>query len=162
MKTTDHFTRPKGGGGGGGGGKTPAAQEQQGPAATIPRPPGQVWVEERTRIAVGRGASISGRLIFHEPVRIEGHFRGEVVASDLVVIAEEGSVQGRMRAPRMLILGELRGDVTGCERVVLGPRSHVYGRIETAALTICEGAGFEGDIRMPNAALDREKQIDSA
>ncbi len=133
-------------------------EQAPGPAATIPRAPGQVWVEERTRVAVGRGAGVSGRLIFHEPVRIEGHFRGEVSASDLVVIAEEGSVHGRVRAPRMLILGELRGDLTGCERAVLGPRSHVYGRIETASLTVCEGAYLDGDVRMPKASLARESR----
>jgi cytoskeletal protein CcmA (bactofilin family) len=132
------------------------------PAATIPHAPGQVWVEERTRVAVGRGASISGRLIFHEPVRIEGYFRGEVIANDLVVIAQEGSVQGKVRAPRMLILGELRGDVTSSERVVLGPRARVYGRIEATALTVCEGAYIDGDVRMPNAALDGAKRSDSA
>ncbi len=131
------------------------------PAATIPHAPGQVWVEERTRISVGRGATISGRLIFAEPVRIEGYFRGEVIAHDLVVIAQEGSVQGKVRAPRMLILGELRGDLSGSERVVLGPRARVYGRIETINLTICEGAYIEGDIRMPNAS-DAAKQSDSA
>jgi cytoskeletal protein CcmA (bactofilin family) len=140
-----------------------APQEQvPAPSATVPYAPGQVWVEERTRVAVGRGASISGRLIFHEPVRIEGYFRGEVVATDLVVIAQEGSVQGRVRAPRMLVLGELRGDVTECERIVLGPRSRLYGRIETVSLTICEGAYLDGDIRMPKAALDRARQTETA
>lgn len=120
-----------------------------GPSATIPRAPGQAWVEERTRVAVGRGASVAGRLIFHEPVRIEGSFRGEVNAADLVVIADDGSVEGRVRAPRMLILGELRGELSGCHRLVLGPRSRVHGRIETIVLTVCEGAHLEGEVRMP-------------
>jgi cytoskeletal protein CcmA (bactofilin family) len=143
-------------------GRPARIEEIRGPAATIPHAPGQVWVEERTRVAVGRGATISGRLIFSEPVRIEGYFRGEVIAHDLVVIAQEGSVQGKVRAPRMLILGELRGDLNGSERVVLGPRARVYGRIETTSLTICEGAYIEGDIRMPNASIDAAKQSDSA
>ncbi len=155
MKSPDYITRTAGGG--------PAPVEEiHAPAATIPHAPGQVWVEERTRVAVGRGASVSGRLIFSEPVRIEGHFRGEVIANDLVVIAQEGSVQGKVRAPRMLILGELRGDLSGTERVVLGPRARVYGRIETTSLTVCEGAYLDGDIRMPNASIDSVKQSDSA
>ena len=48
--------------------------------------------------------------MFQEPVRIEGCFRGEVSSIDLVVIATEDLVEGRVRAPRLLILGELRGD----------------------------------------------------
>jgi cytoskeletal protein CcmA (bactofilin family) len=155
MKNDDNLTGPKPVG-------RTEPKETAGPAAVVPYAPGQVWVEERTRVAVGRGATISGRLIFHEPVRIEGYFRGEVIATDLVVIAQEGSVQGKIRAPRTLILGELRGDINECERVVLGPRARVYGRVETSALTICEGAYLDADVRMPKASLERAKQSDSA
>src|SRR5690348_3850579 len=69
------------------------------------------WIAERTRVAVGANANISGKLVFHEPVRIEGRFRGEVSSVDLVVISEFGLIEGRVRAPRMVVLGELRGEV---------------------------------------------------
>ncbi|MFZ0887613.1 MAG: polymer-forming cytoskeletal protein [Candidatus Binataceae bacterium] len=146
MKLNDHseLGRPNGG--------TRLGEETLlGPAATVPRPPGQGWVEERTRVAVGPGASVSGHLIFHEPIRIEGIFRGDIVATDLVVVAQRGIVIGSVRAPRMLVLGEMRGEVVGCDRLVLGPYAHVVGRIETAGLTVCEGAYLNGEVRMPRA-----------
>jgi len=123
------------------------------PSAGIPRAPGQAWVEERTRVAVGRNITVSGRLVFQEPVRIEGCFRGEVISVDLVVIASEAVVEGRVRAPRLLILGELRGDVTGAVRLVIGPCARVYGRIEADHLTVCEGARLNGDVHMPRRVI---------
>ncbi|HUY29042.1 MAG TPA: polymer-forming cytoskeletal protein [Candidatus Binataceae bacterium] len=117
-------------------------------AAKIPNDPGTSWVEERTRVAVGRNVNVSGRLVFHEPVRIEGRFRGEVSSAELVVISEEGTIEGKVRAPRLLIMGELRGDIVGSKRVVLGPHSRVDGNIEAESLTICEGAHFDGHVRM--------------
>ena len=108
--------------------------------------PGQAWIEERTRVAVSRSINVSGKLVFQEPVRIEGNFRGEVSSSDLVVISEGGAVDGRVKSPRLLILGELKGDITGSKSVVLGPRSRVRGRIESETLTVCEGARLEGDL----------------
>jgi cytoskeletal protein CcmA (bactofilin family) len=42
----------------------------------------------------------------------------------------------------------VHGDVLGADQVVLGPAARVEGRIQTSSLTICEGARFEGDIRM--------------
>jgi len=117
-------------------------------AAEPPRAPAQAWVEERTRVAVARHITVSGRLVFHEPVRIEGIFRGEVSSVDLVVISAEGNIEGRVRAPRLLVLGELHGDIINAERVVLGPRCRVNGRIEARRLTICEGATLNGDVRM--------------
>jgi cytoskeletal protein CcmA (bactofilin family) len=125
-----------------------SAEEFGAPTATLPHTPGQAWVEERTRVAVSRNVNVSGKLIFQEPVRIEGHFRGEVSSSDLVVISEEGTVEGRVRTPRLLILGDLHGEIIGAKSIVLGPRARVEAKIETESLTVCEGAVLEGDVRV--------------
>jgi cytoskeletal protein CcmA (bactofilin family) len=134
------------------GGRTTIADSSAGdfggPTATLPHTPGQAWVEERTRVAVSRNVNVSGRLIFQEPVRIEGHFRGEVSSSDLVVISEEGAVEGRVRTPRVLILGDLHGEIIGARSVVLGPRARVKAKIETESLTVCQGAVLDGDVRV--------------
>ena len=111
-----------------------------------------LWTEERLRVAVNRDVKVSGRLVFEEPVRIEGHFRGEVSSSDLVVISEEGSVGGRVRSPRLVVLGKLKGDIIGSHSVVLGPRSRFEGKIEAENLTICEGAHVDGDLRIGRRA----------
>ncbi len=113
------------------------------------------WAEERTRVAVGRNVNVSGKLIFHEPVRIEGRFRGEVRSVELVVIGEEGMIDGKVCAPRLLIMGELRGEVVGCDRVVLGPRAKFFGNIETRNLTVSEGAHLDGNVRMTRVSVDK-------
>jgi cytoskeletal protein CcmA (bactofilin family) len=120
----------------------------QSPAA-IPAAPGADWAEERTRVAVAPNVNVSGRLAFKEPVRIEGNFRGDLSSNELVVISDQGSVEGRVRTPRLLVLGVLRGDITDTRLVVLGPRARVFGRIETDVLRVCEGARLNGDVRVP-------------
>ena len=119
-------------------------------SSQIPFDAGAAWAEERTRLAVGRNINVSGKLIFNEPVRIEGRFRGEVRSVELVVIGEDGMVEGKVCAPRLLVMGELRGDVAQCDRIVLGTRAKVFGNIEARNLTIREGAYFEGGVRMTN------------
>jgi cytoskeletal protein CcmA (bactofilin family) len=110
--------------------------------------PTSAWIQERTRVAVGPNANISGKLVFHEPVRIEGRFRGEVSSADLIVITEAGSIEGRVRAPRLVVLGEMRGEVTESKRVIVGPRARVTGRIESERLSIAAGARLEADLRI--------------
>ena len=61
-------------------------------------------------------------------------------------------VEGKVCAPRLLVMGELRGDVVGCDRIVLGTRAKVFGNIEARNLTIREGAYFEGAVRMTGFA----------
>ena len=113
------------------------------------------WAEERTRVAVGRNVNVSGKLIFHEPVRIEGRFRGEVHSVELVVVGEEGMIEGKVFAPRLLIMGELRGDVVGCDRMVLGPRAKFFGNIQTRNLTVAEGAHLDGNVRMTGISVEK-------
>ncbi len=121
----------------------------------IPQDAGAAWAEERTRVAVGRNVNVSGKLIFHEPVRIEGRFRGEVRSLELVVVGEDGMIEGKVSAPRLLIMGELRGDVVGCDRVVLGPRARFFGNIETRSLTVSEGAYLDGNVRMTRVSVEK-------
>ncbi len=121
----------------------------------IPQDAGVAWAEERTRVAVGRNVNVSGKLIFHEPVRIEGRFRGEVRSLELVVVGEDGMIEGKVFAPRLLVMGELRGDVSGCNRVVIGPRARFFGNIETRSLTVAEGAYLDGNIRMTRISAEK-------
>ncbi len=113
------------------------------------------WDEARTRVAVGRNVNVSGKLIFHEPVRIEGRFRGEVRSLALVVVGEEGMIEGKVFAPRLLIMGELRGEVVGCDHVILGPHAKFFGNIETRTLKISEGAYLDGSIRMTRVSAGK-------
>src|SRR5579863_4304852 len=119
----------------------------------IPQDAGVAWAEARTRVAVGRNVNVSGKLIFHEPIRIEGRFRGEVRSPELVVVGEEGMIEGKVFAPRLLVMGEVRGDVVGCERMVVGPRAKFYGNIETRNLTVSEGAYLEANVRMTRLSV---------
>jgi len=120
----------------------------------IPRDADVVWAEARTRVAVSRNVNVSGKLIFHEPIRIEGRFRGEVRSVELVGIGEDGMLEGKVFAPRLLIMGELRGDVVGCELVLLGRRAKFFGNIETRSLTVAEGAYLDGNVRMTRGAVE--------
>ncbi|MBF6567972.1 MAG: polymer-forming cytoskeletal protein [Candidatus Binataceae bacterium] len=106
------------------------------------------WVEEPTSIAVGANINVSGKLVFNKPVRIEGHFRGEVSSIDLIVITEAGSIEGKIKAPRLVVLGEVRGEITGSRHVMLGPRARVSGRIESEQLAVSEGARLEAQLHI--------------
>jgi cytoskeletal protein CcmA (bactofilin family) len=112
---------------------------------------GEMWPEDRARVAVSRNSNISGKLSYQGPVRIDGKLRGEVTSTDVILISETASVEGRIRAPRVLVLGVLTGEIVQAETVILGPSAHVKGRIQSERLTVCEGAELEGDIAVGDA-----------
>jgi cytoskeletal protein CcmA (bactofilin family) len=100
------------------------------------------------RPALGPDTSVSGRLSFTMPTRIDGKLRGEVHATDLLLIGEQGYVEGVVRAPKLIVLGEVRGDVRGAERVEIAAGGRVMGSVETTSLVVHEGGCLDGDCRI--------------
>jgi cytoskeletal protein CcmA (bactofilin family) len=126
------------------------------PLAVPPPEPGLLgWREIRTFL--DPGTQVNGKLNFTTPTRIEGRLRGEVRASDLLVIGASGVLHGTVRARALLVAGEVRGEIRGAERVEIQPGGRVTGLVETRTLVIAEGSYFDGDCRMGGAeerALD--------
>ena len=104
------------------------------------------WREIRTFL--DPGTQVSGKLNFTTPTRIDGRLRGEVRASDLLVIAKAGQLHGTVWPTSLVVAGEIRGQILGAERVEIQAGGRVTGTIETKVLIIVEGATFEGDARM--------------
>jgi cytoskeletal protein CcmA (bactofilin family) len=104
------------------------------------------WREIRTFL--DPGTQVSGKLNFTTPTRIDGRLRGEVRATDLLVITAGGQVHGKVWPTTLVVAGEVRGQILGAERVEIQAGGRVTGTIETQTLIVVEGATFEGDCRM--------------
>jgi cytoskeletal protein CcmA (bactofilin family) len=107
------------------------------------------------RPSLGPDTAVSGRLSFTVPTRIDGRLRGEVRATDLLVVGEEAVVEGVVRALKLVVLGEVRGDIRGAERVEIGPGGRLMGTVETHSLVVKPGGCLDGDCRIspPRNAL---------
>ena len=107
------------------------------------------------RPSLGPDTAVSGRLSFTVPTRIDGRLRGEVRASDLLVVGEDAIVEGVVRALKLVVLGEVRGDIRGAERVEIGPGGRLMGTVETHSLVVKPGGCLDGDCRIspPRTAL---------
>jgi cytoskeletal protein CcmA (bactofilin family) len=111
------------------------------------------WREIRTFL--DPGTEVTGKLNFTNPTRIGGRLRGEVRATDLLVVAPGGSVQGTIRASVLIVAGEVRGQILGAERVEVQAGGRVSGFIEARALVAAEGAVVEADCRLGGEAAPR-------
>ncbi len=100
------------------------------------------------RSSLGHDTVISGRLSFTVPTRIDGTLRGEVRASEMLVVGEDAIVEGVIRALKLIVLGQVRGDVKGAERVEIGSGGRLIGTVETHSLVVKEGGCLDGDCRI--------------
>ena len=111
---------------------------------------GNAWQD--VRVSLGPDAEVTGKLSFTTPTRIEGKLKGEVRASDLLVVGPQAVVQATVRATKLVILGELRGQVEGASRVEICAGGRLFADVETSSLVVEEGATFEGHSRMGQQA----------
>src|SRR5713101_5546582 len=81
------------------------------------------------RSSLGPDTTVTGRLSFTVPTRIDGTLRGEVRARDLLVIGERGYVEGVVHAPTLVVLGEVRGEVRGAQHVEVGSGGRLMGMV---------------------------------
>jgi cytoskeletal protein CcmA (bactofilin family) len=107
---------------------------------------GEAWQD--VRVSLGPDAEVTGKLSFETATRIEGKLRGEIRASDLLVIGAEAVVNATVHASKLVVLGEVRGEVLGAARVEICAGGRIFGDVQTKSLVIQEGATFEGKSRM--------------
>ena len=110
---------------------------------------GGAWQE--VRVSLGPDAEVTGKLSFETATRIEGKLRGEIHASDLLVVGTEAVVHATVQAARLVVLGEIRGQIQGATRVEICAGGRIFGDVETKCLVVQEGATFEGRSRMGEA-----------
>lgn len=113
-----------------------------------------------------RGSQFSGDLKFDDGFRIDGKFEGKITSGSELVIGETAEVDAEIRVGKLSVNGSLKGTVTVTDRVELHAKAKVLADLTTPALSIDEGAFFQGSCKMgeekpsnvvgmPSAAAER-------
>ncbi len=99
-----------------------------------------------------RGSHLAGDLKFEEGFRIDGKFEGKITSGSELVIGENADVDAEIHVGRLSVNGSLRGNVVATERIELNPKARVMADLTTPALSIEEGALFQGSCKMGQEA----------
>lgn len=103
------------------------------------------------RSALGPGTLIEGKFAFDSPVRIDGTLRGEVHSSSLLVVGEEGSIEGLVCVGNLIVFGRVKGHIVADEVVQIASSGDVQAEIETAQIAIDLGGAFQGSVKRQRA-----------
>lgn len=128
------------------------ARERQG---WVSLPVGDGNDESSSKLASGQpgtfidqGAEFDGVLRSRGSVRIDGEFRGEVIAEDAVIAGESAAVQATVRARRVLVSGAVVGRVEASREVVLRSTARLHADVETPCFEMERGAVLNGRTTM--------------
>lgn len=99
---------------------------------------------------IGAKTKIKGDVSFSGGFRVDGSIIGSVVSDggpDAVLsISDQGSVEGEVRAPHVIINGVMKGDVIASERVELAAQARVHGNVHYKVLEMAAGAQITGRV----------------
>ena len=93
---------------------------------------------------IGESAVIEGVIRTTGTTRVDGKIIGEARSQGILIIGENGYIEGDVNAEAMLIAGKVKGQVKVKDRLELAESGRVLGDIHTKTLVISEGASFEG------------------
>lgn len=106
---------------------------------------------------VGPHAVIRGDITFSGGLYVEGAIHGKVSAEDgasaVLTIAENGHIEGEVRAPVVVINGRMTGDIHAAERIELAANARVAGNIHYKVVEMAAGAMITGRLIHADAPL---------
>ena len=109
------------------------------------------------------GCHFEGKLYCKGASRIGGRIQGKVISEGLLIIEEEACIEADIVVDEVIVLGKINGKLRANKRIELCESSHFQGEIITPTLVIKEGACFDGQAIMSEAAnteLDAALQRD--
>ncbi|MBP6218447.1 MAG: polymer-forming cytoskeletal protein [Oligoflexales bacterium] len=101
----------------------------------------------------------SGKLYCRGTSRIGGRIEGEVVSEGVLIIEPEAFISANIFADEVIVQGRVQGRLEAKERVELADGGVFEGDIITPALSVMEGAKFNGRSSMK---LNPEEEIKTA
>ncbi|MBW1998802.1 MAG: polymer-forming cytoskeletal protein [Deltaproteobacteria bacterium] len=97
---------------------------------------------------LGKGTTFEGSLKFEGAVRIDGNFKGEILAGGILIIGQSACIESNIQVSQIIISGEVRGNVTAESRIEIRSPGRVSGNIRAPVVIIEDGVVFEGNCRM--------------
>lgn len=97
---------------------------------------------------IGANTHIEGNVTFSGGLRVDGHIRGNIIATNdkpsTLVLSDRAAVEGRIRVSHAIINGTVTGAIQTSEYVELQAKAKVSGDIQYKHLEIHVGASVEG------------------
>ena len=122
-----------------------------GAATSPPAMPSVSWQnagrpgERNSPSVIGSDLTIIGNLVSRGEVQVDGEIQGDIHGTNIVV-GEKAKITGAIIADEIVVRGHVMGSIRG-KRVMLQSSSHVEGDVFHQALSIEQGAFFEGKSR---------------
>lgn len=99
---------------------------------------------------IGRHTHIRGDVSFSGGLRVDGSIEGNINAtgddSSVLTLSDNGSIDGEVRVPNVIINGQVNGNVYASQHVELAPKARINGNLYYRMLEMAMGSEVNGHL----------------
>lgn len=138
---------------------TPYSNPSKQSAAPEPESLGNATERRREISVLGRTLVFKGEFEADEDLMIDGRVEGTIThRAEHLTIGPHGNVKADIVARHVLVQGRVVGNIRASDTIVVEPSANVAGNLIAPRIGLKEGAQFDGNIQMKNAAANAGKQ----
>jgi len=97
---------------------------------------------------IGQSIEVDGDLSFHGGLHLDGKINGNVSAENgsksVLVVSEQGQINGDVSVPCAVINGAIKGNVYASEKLELSQKACITGNVHYNVLEMASGAAVNG------------------
>lgn len=117
-----------------------------------------MWQRRKQRISqkridslIGVGTVVTGDVVFAGGLRVDGHIRGNIVATDgetgTLVVSEQARIDGEIHVTHAVINGTVNGPIATSEHLELQSKARVAGDVSYRSVEMHIGAVIQGRLQ---------------
>ena len=104
----------------------------------------------RTDSLIGRQTEVSGDIKFADHLIVQGTVKGDVAAEDhtasVIYVDENGTIEGEVRVPNVVLNGMVIGDVYAKQHIELRANARITGNVYYRLIEMAIGAEVNGNL----------------
>ena len=108
---------------------------------------------------IGKDTEFEGKLKFYGTIRVDGHFRGEIMGEGTLIVGEGAIIEADIHVSQIFNRGRIQGDVAADHKIEIRAPGKILGNIQAPSIVINEGATIEGNCRMHGMEKRGERKL---
>ncbi len=108
---------------------------------------------------IGEGCVFEGNLNLSTATRIDGKVKGNIKSEEMLIIGENGSVEGDITCSEVLIYGTVIGNIEA-RRVEVKKGAYLNGDVKVDVFVVEEGATYNGRCSMGETHMHEPSAVE--
>jgi cytoskeletal protein CcmA (bactofilin family) len=97
---------------------------------------------------LGKDLNVKGIILGNDDLRIDGFVEGKLDLDGELEVGQTASIEGDIIARVIAVGGKINGRISAMDKLRLENTARIKGTINTASLSVAEGALFNGEMKM--------------